>query len=97
MKKEEITHLATLARIAVTDEEAAALAEDISNIIGYVSDINAITGDGDAAKTVGAVHTVLREDEITNEPGTYTEQILEAAPGRHGQFIEVKKILGGDN
>lgn len=96
MKKEDVTHLATLARIAVTEEEATALASDISSIIGYVSDIDAITGNEAEEKEVGSVHNIMREDVPTNEPNQYTEAVLEAAPKRHGRYIEVKKILGGD-
>jgi len=36
----------------------------------------------------------MREDEVTNEAGQYTEAILNEAPHRKGQYVEVKKILG---
>ncbi|MCD5382480.1 MAG: Asp-tRNA(Asn)/Glu-tRNA(Gln) amidotransferase subunit GatC [Candidatus Pacebacteria bacterium] len=98
MKKEDIEHLATLARIELRGGEAEDLATDITSIIGYVSDIETITADGDVTtKKVGARYNVMRDDDTPYEPGAYTEDILEAAPKRNGQYIEVKKILGGDS
>ncbi len=40
MRKEDIERLATLARIELKDEESSAFAEDITRILGYVSEIN---------------------------------------------------------
>jgi aspartyl-tRNA(Asn)/glutamyl-tRNA(Gln) amidotransferase subunit C len=94
MKKEDIEHLAKLSRIAVTDSEAESLAESISNILGYVSEINERTGDIQRVPDVGAVYNVLREDGEPHEAGIYTEALLSTAPIRDGQYIVVKKILG---
>ncbi len=78
--------------------EAESLATDITEIVGYVSEINTITGTQDVKmKKVGVVHNVFREDVDPHEGGLYTEDLLRAAPQRRGQHIEVKKILGGDS
>lgn len=94
MKREDIEHLAKLARIAVTEDEADALATDITSILGYVSEIEQITGNTEGEKKVDALYNVMREDKNPHEPGTYTEDLLSAAPGREGQYISVKKIIG---
>ena len=94
MKKEDIEHLAKLSRIAVTDDEAVALAEDITNILGYVSDIEEITGNQEGEKKVGPLYNVMREDEHPHVAGKYTEDLLNLAPERQGQYVKVKKILG---
>lgn len=93
MKQEDVTHLANLARIAVSDEEASALAEDITSILGYVSEIEKITGTGGVEKSVGALYNVVRDDENPHESGIYTEDLLALAPLRDGQYIKVKKII----
>jgi aspartyl-tRNA(Asn)/glutamyl-tRNA(Gln) amidotransferase subunit C len=93
MRKEDIEHLAKLARISVSDTEAGALAENITSILGYVSEIEAIAGTQQTEKKVGALHNVMRKDEDPHEGGLYTEDLLALAPHRHGQYIEVKKIL----
>ena len=93
MKKEDIEKLATLSRIALRDGEAETLAHDISSILGYVSEISEITGDGALEKKEGALFNVMREDENPHEGGLYTEALLALAPERKGQYIQVKKIL----
>lgn len=93
MRKEDIAHLAKLSRIAVSDSEATALAEDITSILGYVSEIEEITGNKEGEKKVGALYNVMREDENPHEPGKYTEDLLALAPDRDGQYVRVKKII----
>lgn len=95
MTKEEILHLSTLARVALTEEEAMKLRESITAILSYVSEIQSISGDAGEA-SLPPLRNVFREDEVTNEPGSYTEDILAQAPRRHGQYFEVKKILSND-
>lgn len=93
MKKEDIEHLARLSRIAVGDEEATELAEDITSILGYVSEIEEITGDAAIEKKVGALFNVMREDTEPHAGGLYTEDLLSLAPERDGKYVKVKKIL----
>lgn len=97
MTTEEIVHLATLARITITDEEAAKLHGEIDDIISYVSTLDSVVQDPDAKKSVGPVHNVFREDVVTNEPDQYTEALLAAMPERVDRFMKVKKILNPDN
>lgn len=94
MEKQDVERLATLARIELTEEEAASFATEITSILGYVSEIDEITGNTSGEKQVGAVYNVLREDSNSHEGGTYTEDILGEAPDRVGRYIQVKKILG---
>ena len=93
IKKEDVLKLGTLARIELTEEETESFATDMSSILGYVSEINEITGDGALVKEVGALYNVMRPDATPHEPGMYTEDLLKAAPSREGQYVEVKKIL----
>jgi len=97
MKREDIEHLASLARIRLTEEEKERLPEQLSSIVSYVSEVSDIAADGAATSPqVGAVHNVFRTDTVTNEPGTYTEAILGEMPQTNGRFLSVKKILSTD-
>jgi aspartyl/glutamyl-tRNA(Asn/Gln) amidotransferase C subunit len=96
MQKEDIFHLASLARIRITDTEAEALLGDIESVLAYVSDINAITANTEITKTVGARYNIFREDIVTNEPESYTEALLKEAPKVHGRHMLVKKIIQTD-
>lgn len=94
MKREDVTHLAKLARIEIGDAEAENIAQDVTSILGYVSEIEEITGNTEGKKEVGALYNVLREDENPHESGMYTEDLLNLAPERDGQYVKVKKIIG---
>jgi aspartyl-tRNA(Asn)/glutamyl-tRNA(Gln) amidotransferase subunit C len=95
MKREEVEHLALLARISLSEREAEKLSEDISNIIGYVSEINEIVAEK-PEKKVGAVHNVMREDGEPHEANKYTKDLLHEVPEKQGPYVKVKKILNQD-
>jgi len=94
MEKKDIEHLATLSRIALSPSETESLAKDITSILGYVSEIEDIAGKGPEEKKVGALFNVTREDSNPHEGGLYTEDLLNLAPKRDGQYLKVKKIIG---
>jgi aspartyl-tRNA(Asn)/glutamyl-tRNA(Gln) amidotransferase subunit C len=93
MKREEIEHLATLARIGITDAEADALAADVTSVLSYVSEIEEIASGEAKEKTVGPLHTVMRGDGEAHAADLYTDDLLAAAPDRDGRYIKVRKIL----
>lgn len=97
MTKEEILHLGTLSRIKLTDAEADELKGDISNILEYVSAIDAIVADTALTKQVGARSNIFRTDEVTNAPGEYTDAIMAEMPETQGKYLKVKRILNPDN
>lgn len=94
MKREDIERLAKLSRIALTDAEVDEFATEITEILGYVSEIEEITGSSAGEKKVGALYNVMREDGEPNAADSFTEALLTAAPARRGRFVEVKKIIG---
>lgn len=93
---EEIQHLADLSRITLTDEEVDTLKGEVADIVDYVSTVQELSIN-DTAPTVGVVHNVFRKDEVTNEPGEYTEKMLKAAPAVKNGYLEVKQILQNDD
>lgn len=93
MKREDIAHLANLARIGITDAEADALASDVTSVLNYVSEIEDITGSSAGEKQVGRLHTVMRADGEPHEADLYTNDLLSAAPERDGRYVQVQKII----
>ena len=92
----DIKHLASLSRIRITDEEAEVLKKDVDAVLDYVSVVSEITTEDDLTKKVGARHNIFRKDEITNEPGEYTEALMNETPRSEGGYLKVKKILSQD-
>jgi len=96
MKKEDIEHLATLARIELSAAQVETFAKDFDDILGYVAEIKEVAGAEPTAKVTGVHRNIFREDVNPHPPGIYTEALLDAAPRRRGQYLEVKKILDTD-
>lgn len=89
----EIEKLSELSRIAVTPEEKEQLRIDMDSILGYVEEINKISADLALEKKELSLKNVMREDNQPHESGVFTDTLLQAAPQREGQYIQVKKIL----
>lgn len=98
MNKEDVEHLASLARIRLSEVEKAALPAELDSIVSYVSAVSDIAAtDTDAELQVGARYNVFREDIVTNEPNQYTDDILAEMPASEGRYMKVKKILSTDD
>lgn len=102
MDKETIDKLAQLARIDIREEEAQNLAGELGTILKYVDEIRSVPevkgGMGEEKKKEDFPNrNVLREDDPpaggAHEGGLYTEELLDSAPEREGEYIKVKKIL----
>lgn len=93
ISKEEIQHLAQLARLQVSEEETAALQQDISNILDYVGQVTAAS---DVALERPEVRNVLRADvlrEADDPMAEKREAILAQLPKREGDYNVVRKII----
>lgn len=95
MEIQEIKKLATLARIDMTEEELSQIAKDFGSILSYVDQIKEFSLDSGGGKVSGDffVKNVVRDDVVTNEPGSFTSSILENAPNTEDGFIKVKQIF----
>ncbi len=89
--KDDIQHLAKLARIEITEEEMEKMTGEIDSILGYVGQINNVSAED--KREVPLHRNVMREDEVTHQDGEFTEKLLSNAPQREGQYVKVKKIL----
>jgi aspartyl/glutamyl-tRNA(Asn/Gln) amidotransferase C subunit len=89
--EKDLDNLATLARITIAPEEKAKMLKDMQSILGYVSDINSVSGD--LARTKADVRNVVRDDVVTHDTGSNTDAILEEAPAREGQYVKVAQVL----
>ncbi len=94
MTKEEVIHLAKLARIELSDTELQKFTKEMSAILTYVSSIKEMVDDEVVdGPTVGDRFNVFRPDVASNEPDSLTKEILAEMPETEGRFLVVKKIL----
>lgn len=91
--RDEVAHLARLARLAVTDEELDVFAGQLDVIIGSVARVGEVAAD-DIPPTSHAVplENVFRPDERV--PGLDQAQALSGAPAAEQGRFRVPRILG---
>lgn len=87
-----VKKIASLARIAISEEEAARLAPELGNILGWIEQLGEV--DTSAVQPMTAVipnHLRLRDDVVTD--GGIRDDVLANAPqGEHG-FFAVPKVI----
>ena len=91
--RDEVAHLADLARIDLSDAELDHLAPQLSVILESVAAIQGVAGD-DVPPTSHPVPltNVFRDDVVT--PGLTAEEALSGAPEVEEQRFSVPRILG---
>ena len=93
ISRDDVAHLAALARIDLTDEELDHLAPQLAVIIESVAKVSEVA-DADVPPTSHAVplSNVYRADEL--RPGLTPEEALAGAPEVEEQRFAVPRILG---
>jgi aspartyl-tRNA(Asn)/glutamyl-tRNA(Gln) amidotransferase subunit C len=91
--RDEVAHLADLARIDLSDAELDRLAPQLDVILESVKSISEVAAD-DVPPTSHALPltNVFREDVVT--PGLTAEEALAGAPAVEEQRFSVPRILG---
>src|SRR3954447_13908361 len=95
ISRDEVAHLANLARIDLSDEELDHLAPQLSVILESVASIQGVAGD-DVPPTSHALPlaNVFRDDVV--EPCLTPEEALSGAPAQEQQRFAVPRILGDE-
>ena len=89
--EKDLDNLSKLARINVNPEEKDGMLKSIQDILGYVSEINDISGELTPEKS--EIRNVMREDTVTRH-GEAREIIFEDAPSTERDYIKVTQVLG---
>jgi|GEM_PF-1045227 len=106
ISKEEVEQLAALARLEVTPAEVEGLQKDISNILGYVGQVAAVSLQGNAltpglskASSLMQPYNVLRPDvprAVGDTMAGKEAELVAAFPKHEGMFNIVRKIIQKD-
>ena len=93
ISRDEVAHLARLARLAVTDDELDVFAGQLDVILESVASVSEVAAD-DIPPTSHSVPltNVFRDDEPRQ--GLTPEQALAGAPATEDQRFRVPRILG---
>jgi aspartyl-tRNA(Asn)/glutamyl-tRNA(Gln) amidotransferase subunit C len=88
----QVEHIATLARLGLTEEEKVKFAEQLSEILDYASILQHVdTSAIPPTATVLPLRSVMREDAVT--PSLPVEDVLANAPATEADCFRVQAIL----
>jgi len=92
ISREEVRHVARLARLHLTDEEAERMREQLDAILAYIDKLSELDVEGvePTAHAVPLVN-VMRDDALV--PCLPQEQALGNAPDRADEFFRVPRII----
>lgn len=92
VSKQDVLHIATLARLRFDDDQAERFKNDLNNILGYIDKLNELNTDNiEPTSHALDVYTVTREDRaqssLSNE-----DALMNAQEAENGSF-RVPKVI----
>ncbi len=105
ISKEQVIHIANLARLELTEQEIEKMQDDLAEILGYIDILNKVdpvrsgasngvdTSKVDLSNLNLVLNNALRNDEAKPETSEVVDKMLSQAPVREGNHIKVKEIL----
>jgi aspartyl-tRNA(Asn)/glutamyl-tRNA(Gln) amidotransferase subunit C len=94
ISKEEVQHIAKLARLGITEKEEKKFQRELSKILDYIKQLKEV----DISNVLSTSHSisvenVMRKDEIKQQDSEVKKKILGQAPDKKEGHIKVKSIF----
>jgi len=95
LSREEVLHLATLSRIALSDDEVDRFASQLSSVLEYVGKIREVDVDvqREAVANITMLENVMREDEIRACTEEERQRIVQQFPMREGDLLKTRGVF----
>lgn len=92
LSREEVLHIARLARVALTEEEITRMQEQLSDLLEHFEVLQKVNTEGidPTAQSIDLI-SVMREDEV--KPSLPVDDALANAPRREGDSFRVRAVL----
>ena len=84
--------VAKLARIKVEEDRLPALAQEFSNILGFIEQLNEVDVDGVEPMTSVTPQRLKRREDVVTD-GDQQDKVLKNAPDAHEGFFAVPKVV----
>jgi aspartyl-tRNA(Asn)/glutamyl-tRNA(Gln) amidotransferase subunit C len=92
LSREEVLHIAKLARVGVTEEDVERLREQLSDILANFEILRQVdTTNVPPTAQPNPLQNVTKDDQVAGS--LPPEQILANAPRQEGDFFRVKAVL----
>lgn len=92
LSREQVQHVALLARVGITEEEVETFSHQLSDVLDYFERLSEVdTSSVPPTSHTLPLHNVMREDEP--QPPFSVEDMLANAPDKEDDRIRVRAIL----
>lgn len=92
ISKQEIRHIAHLARIELSESELKKFRSDLNKVLGYIEILKTVDTEGvEPLSAVTGLENVFRADEASSSE--LPDEIIKNAPESERRFIKVKKVF----
>ena len=92
LSREDVLHIALLARLGLSESEVEKFREQLSNILENFEVLQKVdTTDVTPTAQSIPLQNIMRDDEVA--PSLPSDDILTNAPRREGDFFRVKPVL----
>ncbi len=92
ISREQVEHVAHLARLGLDDDEIDRLQQQLSQILGHMQALDAVdTSAIPPTAQVIPLSSIMRDDAV--RPSLPTDEVLRNAPRREGNFFKVPPVL----
>lgn len=92
VNNDQVRHIAKLARIAMSDDEIAALVPELNNILGWVEQLAEVDTEGvEPLAAVIPAKLAFRADVVTD--GDRRDAVLANAPAAAHGFFAVPRVV----
>ena len=94
LNKQQVEHIAILARLELTEKEKEMFASQLSSILDYVEKLKEVDTDGveETSQVTGLINSI-RDDVVEEAPLELKQGILSNAPDREDNLFKVKSVF----
>lgn len=98
INREQVNHIAKLARIKLTEQELKKFQKELSSILNYFKTLSEV----DVSKIEPTFHasegfidkkTLMRPDKSESQPEKVVDDLIKLAPNKKARHIKVKAIF----
>jgi aspartyl-tRNA(Asn)/glutamyl-tRNA(Gln) amidotransferase subunit C len=94
LTRDDVLHLAQLARISLSDDEVDEFSDELSAILQYVEQLSSVDVDGlKPTNQVTGLANVMRDDTV-EEYGYTPQDLLKNVPHVQNDQIKVRRMIG---
>lgn len=96
LTREDVIHVASLARLGMSDDELTMFQGQLSSILGHIEALNELDTDAiSPTAQVVPLENVMRPDDISESFSQ--ETVIAMAPETRDGFIAVGAVMGGSD